>query len=83
MIIRGVITDFLGQVKGNGWAYSDLPGWDRFGVSENLGKAAALPLITTLIIHNKQCFWDKFVYCELLISYQLSPIPNFEIGGKF
>ena len=31
----------------------------EFGVSENLDKAAALPalpLITPLIIHNKQCF---------------------------
>ena len=25
MIIRGVITDFLGQGKGNGWAYSEVP----------------------------------------------------------
>ena len=51
--------------KANGWAQSAHPDWDRVNLSENLGKAAALPalpLITPLALYvfqgyyiNKKC----------------------------
>ena len=45
-------------IKSNGWAYSAPSGWDRNNVSENLGKAAALPalpLITPLHCAESLC----------------------------